>query len=60
MKTEVHARLRSCSRRTIVITAITCGYVLSRGIAKIGNTSHAADPREHLLDRVQREEPATR
>jgi cobalamin synthase len=44
----------------IVITAITCGYVLSRGIAKIGNTSHAADPREHLLDRVQREEPATR
>jgi hypothetical protein len=46
----------------ILITAITCGYVLSRGIAKIGNTSRATDPREQLLERAagQNREQAAR
>ncbi len=35
----------------ILITAIVCAYVLSRGIAKIGVKSHALDPRERLLER---------
>jgi ABC-type uncharacterized transport system permease subunit len=33
----------------ILITAMVCGYVLSRGLAKIGIKSHALDPREQLL-----------
>lgn len=36
----------------ILITAMTCGYVLSRGIAKIATRSSAADPREALLERM--------
>jgi hypothetical protein len=36
----------------ILITAMVCGYVLSRGIAKIGIGSHAGDPRELLLHRA--------
>ena len=35
-------------RAWILITAITVGYMLSRGIAKSGTRSHADDPREHL------------
>ena len=35
-------------RAWILITAITVGYVISRGIAKSGTRSHADDPREHL------------
>src|SRR3954470_10992034 len=33
----------------ILITAMVCGYVLSRGVAKIGVKSHSVDPREQLL-----------
>ena len=33
----------------ILITAMVCGYVLSRGVAKIGVKSHSVDPREDLL-----------
>jgi hypothetical protein len=36
----------------ILITAMVCGYVLSRGIAKIGIGSDVADPRELLLHRA--------
>jgi hypothetical protein len=36
----------------ILITAMTCGYVLSRGIAKIATRSSATDPREALLERM--------
>lgn len=35
-------------RAWILITAITVGYLVSRGIAKSGTRSHADDPREHL------------
>ena len=35
-------------RAWILITAITVGYVVSRGIAKSATRSHADDPREHL------------
>jgi hypothetical protein len=35
-------------RAWILITAITVGYVVSRGIAKAATRSHADDPREHL------------
>ena len=35
-------------RAWILITAITVGYVISRGIAKAATHSHADDPREHL------------
>jgi hypothetical protein len=47
----------------ILITAMVCGYVLSRGIAKIGVRSHGVDPREELLRRAvesggARREPA--
>ena len=35
-------------RAWILITAITVGYVISRGIAKSATRSHADDPREHL------------
>jgi len=35
-------------RAWILITAITVGYMISRGIAKSGTRSHADDPREHL------------
>ena len=35
-------------RAWILITAITIGYMVSRGIAKSGTRSHADDPREHL------------
>jgi hypothetical protein len=35
-------------RAWILITAITVGYMISRGIAKSGTHSHADDPREHL------------
>ncbi len=35
-------------RAWILITAITVGYVISRGIAKAATRSHADDPREHL------------
>jgi hypothetical protein len=35
-------------RAWILITAITVGYMISRGIAKAGTRSHADDPREHL------------
>jgi len=35
-------------RAWILITAITVGYMVSRGIAKSGTRSHADDPREHL------------
>ena len=42
-------------RAWILITAITVGYMISRGIAKSGTRSHADDPREHLdLGRDQR------
>jgi membrane protein implicated in regulation of membrane protease activity len=46
----------------ILITAMTCGYVLSRGIAKIGNPSRVDDPRERLLERTvgEQREPAAR
>lgn len=36
----------------ILITAMVCGYVLSRGLAKIGVKSHSLDPREQVLQRV--------
>ena len=32
----------------ILITAVTVGYMVSRGIAKSGTRSHADDPREHF------------
>ena len=35
-------------RAWILISAITVGYMISRGIAKSGTRSHADDPREHL------------
>ena len=35
-------------RAWILITAITVGYVISRGIAKAATRSHADDPRENL------------
>jgi hypothetical protein len=35
-------------RAWILITAVTVGYLVSRGIAKSGTRSHADDPREHL------------
>jgi hypothetical protein len=35
-------------RAWILITAVTVGYLISRGIAKSGTRSHADDPREHL------------
>ena len=35
-------------RAWILITAITVGYMISRGIAKSGSRSHADDPREDL------------
>ena len=35
-------------RAWILITAITVGYVISRGIAKAATRSLADDPREHL------------
>src|SRR4051812_8287054 len=36
----------------ILIASMVCGYVLSRGISKIGSRSHAYDPREDLLSRA--------
>ena len=35
-------------RAWILITAVTIGYMVSRGIAKSGTRSHADDPREHF------------
>ena len=35
-------------RAWILITAVIVGYMVSRGIAKSGTRSHAADPREHF------------
>ena len=35
-------------RAWILITAVTVGYLISRGIAKSGTRSNANDPREHL------------
>ena len=35
-------------RAWILISAITVGYLISRGIAKSGTRSHADDPREQL------------
>ncbi len=35
-------------RAWILITAVTVGYLISRGIAKSGTRSHADDPRENL------------
>ena len=35
-------------RAWILISAITVGYVISRGIAKAATRSHADDPREQL------------
>jgi hypothetical protein len=35
----------------ILITAMVCGYVFSRGLAKIGVKSHAFDPRDALMQR---------
>ena len=35
-------------RAWILITAITVGYMISRGIAKSGTRSRADDPREHF------------
>ncbi len=35
-------------RAWILITAITVGYLVSRGIAKSGTRSHADDPRENV------------
>jgi hypothetical protein len=35
-------------RAWVLITAITVGYMISRGIAKSGTRSHGDDPREHL------------
>lgn len=35
-------------RAWILISAVTIGYMISRGIAKSGTRSHADDPREHL------------
>ena len=35
-------------RAWILITAVTVGYMVSRGIAKSGTLSHADDPREHI------------
>jgi cobalamin synthase len=37
-----------------LIAALVCGYVLSRGVAKIGVKSHSLDPREQML-RPERE-----
>lgn len=36
----------------ILITVMICGYVLSRGIAKIGVSSYTFDPREAMLNQV--------
>lgn len=35
-------------RAWILITAVTVGYLVSRGIAKSGTRSHADDPRENF------------
>jgi hypothetical protein len=35
-------------RAWILITAVTVGYLISRGIAKSGTRSNANDPREHF------------
>lgn len=35
-------------RAWILITAVTVGYMISRGIAKSGTRSHADDPRENF------------
>jgi hypothetical protein len=35
-------------RAWILISAVTIGYMVSRGIAKSGTRSHASDPRENL------------
>lgn len=35
-------------RAWILISAITVGYLISRGIAKSGTRSNANDPREHM------------
>jgi hypothetical protein len=35
-------------RAWILITAVTVGYMVSRGIAKSGTRSHAEDPRENF------------
>jgi hypothetical protein len=35
-------------RAWILITAVTVGYLISRGIAKSGTRSHADDPRENF------------
>jgi hypothetical protein len=35
-------------RAWILISAVTIGYMVSRGIAKSGTRSNAPDPREHL------------
>lgn len=35
-------------RAWILISAVTVGYMISRGIAKSGTRSHADDPREHF------------
>lgn len=35
-------------RAWILITAVTVGYLISRGIAKSGTRSNANDPREHM------------
>jgi hypothetical protein len=35
-------------RAWILISAVTIGYMVSRGIAKSGTRSHADDPREHF------------
>ena len=35
-------------RAWILISAVTVGYLVSRGIAKSGTRSHADDPREHF------------
>ena len=37
----------------ILASAITIGYVISRGIAKSGTNSRSWDPREELLERVR-------
>ena len=36
----------------ILITAMVCGYVVSRGIAKVGVKSYAFDPREDVLQQT--------
>jgi len=35
-------------RAWLLITAVTVGYMISRGIAKSGTRSNANDPREHM------------